>query len=87
MRASREPYLVRADLREAHLEDASLAGAYLVRADLRKAHLERSDLAQAHLEGANLSSATGLTQAQIDAAYCDDKTILPPDLKCKKPVP
>jgi Pentapeptide repeats (8 copies) len=68
------------DVREARLEGANFSGA----------RLEGASLWQAHLEGADLSGATGLTQEQIDAAYCDDKTKLPPNFKCsgkKEPRP
>jgi uncharacterized protein YjbI with pentapeptide repeats len=74
----------------AHLEEAFLMGAHMQGAYLGEAHLEGAILGGAHLEGADLGSAIGLIQAQIDQAYCDDKTILPPSLKCpekKKPSP
>jgi uncharacterized protein YjbI with pentapeptide repeats len=49
--------LERADLRETHLEGATLRGAHLEHANLREAFLEEADLSRAHLEGANLREA------------------------------
>jgi hypothetical protein len=69
-------HLEGADLRKANLEGAVLNGAHLERARLWLAHLEKVDL-----RGADLKKASGLTQPQIDAAYCDEKTLLPPFLK------
>ena len=69
-------------LKEAHLEGAFLIGANLEGASLWEAHLEGAFLNDANLKGADLRRATGLTQEQIDKAYCDDKTNLPPGLKC-----
>ncbi len=74
-------HLEGANLMGAHLEDAYLWEAHLEKADLSEAHLERADLTDAHLEGANLEGAYGLTQAQIDVAYCGEHTKLPPGLK------
>ena len=47
------------DLREMHLERATLVAAHLERADLRGAHLEGTDLSMAYLEGADLTGAIG----------------------------
>jgi len=69
-----------ADLRRAHLEKARLDGARLEEARLRDAQLEGAFLFGAHLERADLSSAVGLTQEQIDGAFTDDKTKLPPGI-------
>jgi hypothetical protein len=75
-------HLEGARLWDAHLERAILENARLEGADFTKAHLEGADLNCAHLEASNLRDAKGLTQKQIDSAYCDDKTKLPPGLKC-----
>jgi uncharacterized protein YjbI with pentapeptide repeats len=93
-------HLEGANLLEAHLEGATLTGAHLEGADLMKAHLEGADLwgahlkgaflMKAHLEGADLKTASGLTQAEIDLAFCDDDTVMPRGLKRsakKKPSP
>ncbi|MEA2510889.1 MAG: hypothetical protein QOJ59_376 [Thermomicrobiales bacterium] len=84
--------LASADLRfvrldGANLRGASLADAKLDLASLRNAHLEGADfdranlvgvnLTGAHLEGADLSTAIGLTLAQIATAIIDDATRLP----------
>jgi uncharacterized protein YjbI with pentapeptide repeats len=73
-------HLEGANLFQAHLERADLHGAHLEGADLSQAHLERADLHGAYLEGADLSTTEGLTQAQIDDAYGDAETKLPPGL-------
>jgi hypothetical protein len=80
-----EAHLERANLGGAHLEGANLEGAYLEPAYLGGAHLEGANLAGAHLEGANLegadfSTAVALTQEQINVAYGDYTTKLPPGL-------
>jgi hypothetical protein len=54
------------------LERANLSSARLEYAQLGKANL-----ADARLNGADLRQAIGLTQAQIDETYMDEKTILP----------
>jgi hypothetical protein len=75
---------------KAHLEGANLWRANLGEANLFEAHMGGVYLGEAHLEGANLSEAKGLTQEQIDMAYCDDETKLPPGFNCsgkKKPRP
>ena len=88
-----------ADLREAHLQDADLNQACLQRADLTGAdlrgadlrgadltgaNLEGADLTATDLSGANLARARGLNQAQVDAAFCDASTVIPPGLKIKE---
>jgi hypothetical protein len=98
-------HLERAHLDGSHLEGAELSNAHLERAGLVSAHLERAFLLGAYLDGAVISGAwlkgaclqgadfrgsIGLAQMQIDQAYCDDWTQLPPVLKCpekKKPSP
>jgi hypothetical protein len=78
-----------ANLLKAHLEGAGLWGVHLEGANLEYGHLEGAALEYAHLEGAYLqgaylATASGLWQGQIDEAYCDDKTQLPPGLKCSR---
>ncbi len=73
-----------ANLSKAHLEGALLSEAHLEGAYFRGVHLGGAQLWEAHLEGADLSEAKGLTQEQIDLAFCDDKTKLPPGLKLSK---
>jgi hypothetical protein len=77
-------HLEGANLRDIHLQHAFLQGAHLEGASLVDAVLEGAYLNAAHLEGADLRYTSGLTQAQIDQAYCDDKTKLPPGLKRSK---
>ena len=77
--------LASADLREANLLEARLAGADLSFANLTNARLDDADLAGAELAGAliagaRLNLARNLTQAQVEAAYGDDATLLPPGL-------
>ena len=88
-----------ADLRNATLQDADLSGANLQRADLEAADLrgadlkgadltgavlEGADLTQADLSGAVLTRTKGLTQPQVDGAFCDASTVIPPGLKIKE---
>ena len=70
--------LAGADLAGANLRGAYLIGADLTRADLRGADLIGADLRDADLSGADLSGAVFLTQAQLDAARGDRRTVLPP---------
>lgn len=74
-----------ADLSDADLCDARLDGANLRGAELSGALLERADFAGArlggaNLAGANLNEARNLTQGQIDEAFGDAVTQLPPHL-------
>ena len=59
-----------ADLREADLRGANLAGAYLVEVDLRGADLTGANLMEAYLRGADLREAdlrgTDLKGAKLD---------------------
>jgi DnaJ-domain-containing protein 1 len=73
-------YLVQANLAHARLKGANLSGANLSHARLDHADLSDVELTAATLTGANLKDARNLTQAQIDNAYGDEKTLLPPDL-------
>ena len=75
-----------ADLRGACLQWADLEAGDLRRANLkganfREANLRSADLRGANLRGANFADAFGLTQPQLDAAYGDHATALPPDLR------
>jgi hypothetical protein len=81
----------RANLRGADLRNAILISAFVVRADLRGADLRGADLRaarvddaklqRARLQGADLSTATGLTQEQVDRAFVDHETRLPPGIR------
>ncbi len=78
-------FLDGANLQEANLDGAKLEEADLFRANLEKAHLFQAHLQKANLEGANLRGAKNLTQAQLDPACVDEKTILPKGLTRPKP--
>lgn len=74
-----------ADLSSADLSDARLDGVNLSGADLCNAQLERADFSEAKLVGTNLAGASlkdarNLTQGQIDQAFGDALTLLPPYL-------
>jgi uncharacterized protein YjbI with pentapeptide repeats len=69
-------FLVKADLRH-----ADLFGADLRQADLRGANLEGTNLRLASLQGADLRHTSGLTKAQIAAAFTDTTTLLPAALR------
>lgn len=74
-----------ANLSGADLSDARLDGANLSGADLCDARLERADFTGAKLGGTNLAGASlkdarNLTQGQIDEAFGDALTLLPPYL-------
>ena len=70
-----------ANLEDAHFEGANLEDAHLERADLKGTHLRGANLMGTHLDGANLSSATGLSEAQLLSAHGDTSTKLPTRLK------
>jgi hypothetical protein len=83
-----------AHLERAHLEGAHLRGAILEGAHIEGAHLEGTDLRPYALAGDTdktiydvghltiaEASEGGLTQDQIEQAYGDEYTLLPPDLK------
>lgn len=77
----RHANLARASLRGAHLRwallsEANLAGADLGNADLRETIWDGTKLDSADLRGADLRSVKGLTQAQIDQTFMDEKTLL-----------
>jgi uncharacterized protein YjbI with pentapeptide repeats len=65
------------DLRSANLDGADLCRANLSCADLRGASMTSTFLARTDLTGADLSTARGLTMAQIIDAIGDDRTKLP----------
>jgi hypothetical protein len=72
-------------LRGADLRRADLRAACLIRTDLRGADLQLADLLGADLRGAdlrsaNLSDAIFVTQAQVQSAFIDRRTRLPPAL-------
>jgi uncharacterized protein YjbI with pentapeptide repeats len=72
--------LIGADLRRTNLKGADLRGAYLIAADLRGTDLNGADLIgvdfrDADLRGADLSRSIFLTQAQINVAKGDAKTL------------
>lgn len=75
--------LIGAGLRGANLAGVDLRGAYLIAADLRGADLRftdliGADLRDADLSGANLAGSIFLTQAQLNAAKGDGRTVIPP---------
>ena len=65
---------------EARLAGADLSFANLTNARLDDADLAGAELAGALIAGARLNLARNLTQAQVEAAYGDDATLLPPGL-------
>jgi uncharacterized protein YjbI with pentapeptide repeats len=73
-------HLEGASLIRAHLEGARLVGAVLAGAHLYEAHLDDAGLLWARLGGADLRETHGLTQDQIESAYGDAATMLPPSL-------
>lgn len=71
-----------ADLRKTNLIGADFRGAYLIAAnlkgcDLSGADLIGADLRDTDLSGADLSNSIFLTQAQLNTAKGDSRTILP----------
>ena len=77
--------LFQADLTMANLTGADLTRANLFQANLTGANLEGAHLEKADLRGADLTGAINLTQAQLNQACVDDRTILPKGLKRPKP--
>jgi uncharacterized protein YjbI with pentapeptide repeats len=69
---------LRADLRGASLTFARLDGA-----DFTQAEMQGADLTSATLSGANLSTARGLTAAQLRGACGDTRTRLPAGLRVR----
>jgi Pentapeptide repeats (8 copies)/Pentapeptide repeats (9 copies) len=72
-----------ADLFNSDFSGANLKGADFKKAKFNKTNLEGADLSNAMLKGTDLSNAVGLTQAQIDLALTDLRTILPNYLLAK----
>ncbi|WP_394689673.1 pentapeptide repeat-containing protein [Hoeflea sp.] len=81
----------KADLGRAQFDGADISGsrfslANLARADFRGTianaalDFDRAFMFLARLEGVDLSTATGVTQAQVDIACGDDETVLPAGL-------
>jgi uncharacterized protein YjbI with pentapeptide repeats len=70
-----------ADLRDARLGSAFLAGASLCGGDLRGAHLRLAKLDGADLSDADLEGVEGLTQGQLNRAHCNSGTKLPAGLR------
>ena len=75
----------RTNFQSAILTDATVTFANIARANFREAKLVNTDFTSSwtyltRFEGVNLSAAKGLTQAQIDLACGDDKTLLPAGL-------
>lgn len=73
--------LTGADLRGTNLRGALLIAADLRKSDLRGADLIGADLRDADLRGANLTDSLFLTQAQVNSAKGDLRTILPSAIK------
>jgi uncharacterized protein YjbI with pentapeptide repeats len=75
-----------ADLTAARMEGADLRGARMEGADLSRARMERANLGWARMEGADLRGArmgvggAAISQKQINSAFGDGSTILPPTL-------
>jgi uncharacterized protein YjbI with pentapeptide repeats len=65
------------DLREANMDRADLCRADLAGADLRGASLAGCFLKCTNLRGTDLSTALGLTDAQLRDAFGDERTALP----------
>ena len=85
----READFENADLRGANLQDVQLNGAHLKNAnfeetDLMWANLQNADLHDTRLDGAYLQGAnlknTDVTAAQIQFAWTDEDTLLPPGI-------
>jgi Pentapeptide repeats (8 copies) len=73
-------HLAGANLYAANLNGVNLTAADITGAELGRAKLYGAKLNHTNLNGANLSKAIGLIQAQIDAAYGDERTRLPPGI-------
>lgn len=82
--------LSKAELQRSVMLGANLVGANLTGADLARVNLLGAKLAGpicsravflTRVEGVDLSQAQGLTQAQLDSACGDTKTVLPKGLK------
>ncbi len=69
-----------ADLRYAWLSKANLTDTSVSSANLRGAAFGNAILTRTRLDGSDLRNATGLTAAQLSAAYIDSTSKLPPEL-------
>ena len=67
-------------LQRAVLNDANLTTAFLHAATLRSAKLLRTNFTEARIAGADFTSTQHLTQEQVNSAYGDANTKLPPGL-------
>ncbi len=79
-----------ADLSGADLSEADLSGADLSEADLSRVVFDETDLGgavldEANLRGADLAEATAFTQSQLDEAFGDKNTKLPPGSGLSRP--
>ena len=79
-----EAQLQGADLSEAQLQEANLSGAQLQGAYLSGAQLQDADLSGAQLQDTELSEAVGLTRHQIENAFVNAQTKLPPHLRVER---
>ncbi len=79
-----EAHLNNADFSCADLEGARFDGATLVGAKFEMAALKKAKFVSANLRQADLHAAIGLTQDQIDEAFCDEETKLPAGLIIKR---
>ncbi len=72
-----------ANFTDVSFKKADLSGANLGHANLTRADFTGAKLSITSIKGADLSTATGLTQAQLDRACADIDTKLPPGLTAK----
>jgi len=77
----RQSVAIRTSFRNADLRDADLRFAKLDGSDLAGASLDGADLDHADLKDIDLSTATGLTQAQVDGACSNGGLKMPPGLR------
>jgi uncharacterized protein YjbI with pentapeptide repeats len=68
------------NLSQANFGSASLQYAYMSEADFHQNNFNIAILYRAYIAGADLRSAYNLTQEQINEAYGDKQTLLPPGL-------
>lgn len=73
-----------ADLEEVHFEGARLIDANFKNSKLTGTHFDNAQLLDAHFEGVDMSTATGLTQEQINLAIVDEQTRLPNGIIMRK---
>ena len=80
-----DAHLNNADFTGADLEGAYFDGATLVGANFEMSNLKKVKFNSANLRKANLQDAFGLTQEQIDVAFCDEETKLPAEIMLNIP--